>query len=61
MGKAVVVQVFLEDLLAEDVACASRGNDEAGLALLGVAPHQVAKRAVVRNLLKPIERLNLID
>lgn len=55
------MQIFLQHLLAEDVAGPAWRDHKACLSLLGVTPHQVAERTVVRNFLEPVQALDLID
>lgn len=56
--------VFLEeaeaDVLAEDVAGAAGGDAEAGFVAVGVAPHQIRKGTLMRNLLHPLYLLDVV-
>ena len=61
MVEPVQMQELLEHLPAEDIAGSSWGNCKACLVLLRVAPHQIAKGAIMWNLLKSLQGLNLRD
>jgi hypothetical protein len=61
MVEPIVVQKLLQHFLSENVACSSRRYYEACFAFLGVAPHQVAERTIMRDFLEPVQTFNLVD
>lgn len=58
--KIVKVQELLEHFWAEDVASPPGRDHEACLSILRVAPHEITKRPVMRNFLKPVQPFDLV-
>ena len=57
----ILIKELLADVFSKDIAGSSGGDTEARLVSFWITPHQISKWSFMRNLLYPIDFIDITD